>query len=303
MRDRHPSRRAFAIVPNSALLLVALLFAVPAHAKNVSVKLKGGDRVSGELVSEDDRETVIDHPVFGRLVVPKTKMAPGDGEQPGLFNTSFLAGWHKEIGIGITGQEGNSPEANILITGGLGRKTETWRYHLEGEYKIATESSQRTSNYAHVRSRRDWLFPGSRWFVAVGSIYQYDEFEPWEHRVQILAGPGYHLFQGEVLTLDVLAAPSYLYEFGNRNESRPEMMLGLEATWRPIDGHRFRIRNYFLQGLRETEWRMRTSVEWKMQILGSEHLGLVLGVRNEYDTAAEDERNDLKYWSRLSYDF
>ena len=48
---------------------------------------------------------------------------------------------------------------------------------------------------------------------------------------------------------------------------------------------------------------MRTNVEWKMQILGSEHLGLVLGVRNEYDTAADDERNNLKYWSRLSYDF
>jgi small nuclear ribonucleoprotein (snRNP)-like protein len=299
----YPFRRAFAVLPAPALLLLALLYAAPAQAETVSVKLKGGDRVSGELVSEDDRETVIDHPVFGRLVVPKTKMALRDGEQPGLFHTSLLAGWHKEIGIGITGQEGNSPEANFLLTGGLDRTTETWRYQLEGEYKIATESSERTSNYADIRSRRDWLFPGSRWFAAVGNIYQYDEFEPWQHRVQILAGPGYHLFQGEVLTLDILAAPSYLYEFGDVNESRPEMMLGLEATWRPIDGHRFRIRNYFLQGLRESEWRMRTSVEWKMQILGSEHLGLVLGARNEYDTAADDERNNLKYWSRLSYDF
>ena len=42
---------------------------------------------------------------------------------------------------------------------------------------------------------------------------------------------------------------------------------------------------------------------WKMQIMGSEHLAVVAGIDNEYDTAASENRNNLKYWSRLAYDF
>jgi hypothetical protein len=283
--------------------LLQLTAASIASAETVTIRLKGGDQVSGELISKDDHATVIEHPVFGQLAVPAEKIAPGEGEQPGLFNTSFLAGWHKEIGIGLSGQEGNSPESGILVNLGLRRQTEGWRYKLEGDYKIATESGDRTSNYANLRTRRDWLFEDSRWFAAVGGLYQYDEFEPWQHRVQLTVGPGYHLVEGEKLTLDGIAGPSYMYEFGDRNQSRPEFLLGLEATWKPWAGHRLSLANYLLPQLNEFQWRMRTRAEWKMQIFGSERLGLVLGIDNEYDTAAQDERNNLKYWSRLSYDF
>lgn len=282
---------------------LALGQAASAEAKTVKVKLKGGDVVSGELISENERETVIEHPLFGRLVVPREKQSPRDGEQPGLFGTGLLAGWQKELGVGITGQEGNSPEANFLVTGRLDRKVDTWRYHLDGDYKLGTESKSRTSNYANLRTRYDRLFPGSRWFAALGGLYQFDEFEPWEHRVQVLAGPGYHLLQREELSIDLLGGPAYLYEFGDRNQGRPEVFLGVDLTYKPMDGHRLRLGHYFLQGLKESEWRMRTDLEWRMRILGTEHLGLVFGFRNEYDTAAEDEPNNLKYWSRLSYEF
>jgi len=283
--------------------LLQLAVASTASAETVTIRLKGGDQVSGELISKDARETVIEHPVFGRLAVPVERMAPGEGEQPGLFNTSFLAGWHKEIGVGLSGQEGNSPESGILINLGLRRKTDSWRYKLEGAYKIATESRERTSNYADLLTRRDWLFEDSRWFAAVGGHYQFDEFEPWQHRVQLSAGPGYHFVEREGLTLDGLVGPSYMYEFGDRDQSRPELLLGLEATWKPWRGHRLSLQNTLLPQLNKFEWRMRTRAEWKMQIFGSEHLGLVLGIDNEYDTAAQDERDNLKYWSRLSYDF
>jgi len=59
-------------------------------------------------------------------------------------------------------------------------------------------------------------------------------------------------------------------------------------------------------GIREKlhcELRNLTRAEWKMQILGSDHLALVLGIDNEYDTAAEDEKYNLEYWSSLAYDF
>ena len=61
---------------------------LPAAAKSVTVKLESGDKVSGELISESARETVIEHPIFGRLVVPRrrssrpTASSPASSEPP-----------------------------------------------------------------------------------------------------------------------------------------------------------------------------------------------------------------------------
>ena len=297
------------LIPRAGLRLIGALLVLqfgavlPAAAKSVTVKLESGDKVSGELISESARQTVIEHPIFGRLVIPREEIEPADGEQPGLFGTSFMEGWHKELGLGVQGQEGNSPEGNIRANLGLRRETETWRWKWEGVYRIVREDSNRTSNYGELSSRYDWLIPGSRWFAFVGGRYQYDEFEPWEHRLQSIVGPGYHLVDSETLSLDALLGPAYTYEFGTREEGRVEVLVGLEASWEPFDGHKLSLTNHFLPQVNDSEFRNLTRAEWKMKIWGFEHLGLVLGVDNEYDTAAEDEKYNLKYWSSLLYDF
>ena len=69
----------------AAALAWVLQLAAPsavAFAETVSIRLKGGDVVSGELVSKDSRETVIEHPVFGRLVVPAS-VVRADGREAG----------------------------------------------------------------------------------------------------------------------------------------------------------------------------------------------------------------------------
>ena len=206
-------------------------------------------------------------------------------------------------GLGVQGQEGNSPEGSIRANFELNRKTKEWRWKWEGIYKIAREDGDRTSHYGDLSSRYDWLMPGSRWFAFTGGRYQYDEFEPWEHRAQAMAGPGYHLVDTETVTLDALFGPGYTYEFGDRKEGRIEVLLGLEANWKPFDGHELSLSNHLLPQVNSAEFRNLTRAEWKMDILGYDRLGIVFGVDNEYDTAAEDEKYNLKYWSSLSYDF
>ena len=286
-----------------ALLVLQLGAAVAAAAKSVTVELESGDKVSGELISESARETVIEHPIFGRLVIPREEIEPGDGEQPGLFGTSFMRGWHKEVGMGLQGQEGNSPEGSIRANLGLRRETESWRWKWEGIYRVVRENSNRTSNYGELGSRYDRLMPGSRWFAFVGGRYQYDEFETWVHRVQSIAGPGYHVVDSEKFSLDALFGPAYTYEFGSRDEGRVEVLLGLEASWGPFEGHKLRFSNHLLPQVNASEFRNLTRAEWKMKLMGSEHLALVLGLDNEYDTADEGEKYNLKYWSSLAYDF
>jgi hypothetical protein len=107
----------------------------------------------------------------------------------------------------------------------------------------------------------------------------------------------------ETFNLDAFFGPAYTYEFGTRDEGRVEVLVGLDLSWEPFDGHEFRFHNHLLPQVNSSEFRNLTRAEWKMAILGYDRLGIVFGVDNEYDTAAEDEKYNLKYWSSLSYDF
>jgi putative salt-induced outer membrane protein YdiY len=289
--------------PLAMALLFVLASAAPAGANEPTLKLVNGDELYGEIVSQDARETVLDHPVLGRLVIPDEMIEHEPPEPPGVFGTSLLQGWHKTLSAGITGSQGNSDQNSVLLSLDLGRETETLRWHVDGEYKIASDEGERSDHFANLHARRDWLLADSRWFVFGGGQWQYDEFEPWEHRVQAFAGPGYHILREKTLELDGLFGPVATYEFGDRNTFRPEVVFGGELRWRYRDGHDLALKNYFYQQVDAAEFRNVTDLAWTMRIANLEHLSLSLGFRNEYDSDADEDRKNLKYYTTLGYDF
>ncbi|MDJ0786603.1 MAG: DUF481 domain-containing protein [Myxococcota bacterium] len=299
MASRSPS-----IAASAACLLLALI-ADPrlVSARTVTVELVSGDRVTGELVESSDARTVLEHPVFGRLVIPAAQKRPEDPPRSGLFGTRFLEGWKREIGFGLSGSEGNSPESSLRGKLSLSRRTEDLRWTIDGSYKLALEGGAATDHFGRLDSRRDWLFRDSDWFAFAGTTYQFDEFEPWKHRLQVQLGPGRHLIRDDSLELDGFLGLSLTYEFGDVRTLRPEGLLGLELSWAFRDGMELSFSNRLFPQLDSTDIRNLTRAEWKMRIAGFRHLSLTLGFDNEYDSAALEEPNSLKYWSSIDYDF
>ncbi len=283
--------------------LALTLLSSTAWAAPETLSLANGDKVTGEIVSRSDREVVIEHSALGRLVIPAEALAPMPEDKPGLLGTRVLRGWSRTLGLGLTGSEGNTDESSLRISLGLDRETDDTRWNIEGAYKISTADDDRDDHFGHVITRHDWLYEGSRWFARTGGQYFYDEFEDWKHRVGFMAGPGYQLIKRETVGFDLSAGLAATYEFGDKKQVRPEAYVGFELSWKPGEAHKLSFSNAFFQQLDESEIRNRTRAEWRMRILGSEHLSVIFGADNEYDSDADDASNNLRYWTSLDYSF
>ncbi|HTH46629.1 MAG TPA: DUF481 domain-containing protein, partial [Candidatus Limnocylindria bacterium] len=63
------------MLPRVLLLALALLTALPVlGAEKVTITLRNGDRISGELTSENDERVVVSSPTLGKLRIPKAEI-------------------------------------------------------------------------------------------------------------------------------------------------------------------------------------------------------------------------------------
>jgi len=283
--------------------VLALVSFVPcaAWSETATVELLNGDKMTGTVLERTDHVIVLQHAVLGRLEIPIEKVAPAS-LHPGLLGTSILAGWKKELDFGVAGSSGDTDEADIRLALSLDRRSERHHWQLDGLYEVSYSEGEIDEHDASVTALHDWLWPGSRWFAFTFGVYDFDEFEAWEHRTTLGAGPAYHLLQNPSLNLDARFGPFITYEFGDENDARPEGALGLFAEWQIREGHSLTASNVYLQTLDEAELRSVSKLEWKVRLAVSKGVSLKVGARNEYDTASRDSKNNLKYYTALSFD-
>ncbi len=86
---------------------LVLLGSHAAVAEQVTLKLSNGDTLHGTLVPSEstDTITVIEHPVLGRLSIPKTALMPEPKPKP----------WKLSVSGGITGSNTDNDLSNCLI--------------------------------------------------------------------------------------------------------------------------------------------------------------------------------------------
>ena len=282
-------------------LLAIVLAARPAWGETMTVELKNGDVVTGEVIERTDERILLEHPVLGRLEIPMEQVT-ARSLHLGLFGTSLLAGWDKEVSVGFSGSEGDTDEADLLVGADLDYEDERKRWQLRARYELSYSENEKDDHNAQVSALRDWLFEESRWFAFSYTTYDFDEFEAWEHRVTSGFGPGYRIVPEGDFQLDMRTGPFITYEFGDEDDARPEYALGFFGRWKPNEHHSITARNVYFQTLDHAEFRNVSAFEWKLGIAFAQSLSLKLGIHNEYDSASEDSKNDLKYYSALAFD-
>jgi len=283
------------------LVFLAVFASQPARCETMSVELLNGDVVTGEVIERTGERIVLQHPVLGRLEIPIAQVHPR-ALHVGIGGTWLLAGWDKELDVGFSGSKGDTDEADVVAGASLDYADEHKHWEITGHYEISYSESKLDDHNARATVLRDWRFPGSRWFAFSYSIYDFDSFEAWEHRLTSGAGPGYRVISDGPFELDTRVGPFFTYEFGDEDTARPEFALGLFGRWKPSETNSVRLSNTYLQTLDRTDFRNVSALEWKIRITPAKGLSLKLGVHNEYDSASEDSKNNFKYYSTLSFD-
>lgn len=290
-------------------LVVCALLAAVEVARAEEIELKNGDTLTCEIIEVTVDHVVIEHAELGVLDLERAKVKTDLQHRlaPGLFGTGFMRGWNRHIDLGFNGSQGNTISTNI--TGGMdfSYKDESRRWGLTGRYFFQRDETGTTDNNARVELRRDWFMSNSPWFAFGALGYQYDEFESWNHRSVLTAGPGYHLLKREKLTLDLRAAPAFAREFGVRKINKAEALFAVDATWKPRERMTIKLSNLLFTEVSPDAGQLRnvTFANWKTRILSDPALDLIFGADNEYETQVEDgdKKNSLNYYMTLGISF
>ncbi len=295
--------------PGPLLLLSLLLFtATPVRADQL--RLANGDVIHGEILNWAIDHVLLDHPQLGliRLSLEQLDIETGKRPSPGLFGTRFLRGWSRNVGFGMNGELGTTDTINLTATLDFDYADEFKRWVFDARYLFnKEEDADDGDNNLRLDLGRDWLFPGSRWFLRTATRYQFDQFESWKHRTILAAGPGYHLLTTEQHTIDIALLPTYTREAGQVDDDKSELTADFGYKWRPSDRFSFSLDNQFFTELSPDggEYRNFTIARWKLLLTKEPELDLSIRLENEYESETEgnDDNNSLSYFLTMGLSF
>jgi putative salt-induced outer membrane protein YdiY len=289
-------------------LLGATLLALPASSE--TVELVNGDRLSGEIIERTEHRVVLQHEVLGRVEIPSEQivpLTPVTPEKTGLFGTSFMEGWTREVGLGLNGSEGNTVNFNLRTTLDLALENERRRWKISGRYIYQTDDGDATDNNGRFETSHDWLFSSTDWFAFVQSVYDYDKFKAWKSRVTATAGPGYEFVTTDRVQLRGAFGLSGQREFSGEKNTNFGGYLSAELEWKLNSVMSLGLKNQIIPFLTPDfgEYRNLSNLDLKIELTDSPDLNLKIGVENEYESNAvpEDDKNDLTYHTTIGLEF
>lgn len=288
----------------SLFLSVALICGFAASAGAEPIELENGDKFEGTIIEQRASSIVVDHPVLGRVEIPRTALKPVAPENPGLFGTDFLRGWKRNLGAGFSGASGNSQDASFNAGLNLNRSAETFRGAFDTSYFYSTKEGDASTNEYFANYKHDFLFKDSRFFLFGTGRYDYDQFQSWENRIAASAGAGYDFYKTETFDLRGTLGPGFSRTWGTENEWKPEAVLGLALAWRISESQSFEADSTYYPNLEDLpEFRLLSNAAYKIGLGEIAGLSLKLGVKDEYNSETAGDNNNLKYYGNIVYEF
>jgi len=303
-----------------SIILAVMLAATTAGA--ATIELANGDKFEAEVLEETETTMVVEHPVFGRMEVPKDSLKPPKPVEPGLFGTWFLRGFNRKAAFGLSGASGNSENLAFNAALTIQRDTDRYRSFFDAGYffsqqrvlranpvllaqgfQVVEVSDEKNSNSAFVAYLHDFKLPSLPLYVFTKTRYQYDEFQVWKNRVSLSLGPGWDVIKRDKYDFRLELGAGGARTFGCEGQIRvlspfeivkpcegfnrwtPEGVLGAVLGWRPLAGHSFTADSTYFPEL--TDWsqaRVLTNAAYSIAITGIDGLSLKVGVNHEYLT-------------------
>jgi putative salt-induced outer membrane protein YdiY len=321
---------------------VSLALIVAASAASTlsadEVRLVGGDVLKGTVVSETDAAVTIDHAALGRIEIARDRISeviktnPAPVAPPKTAPEAAAAAvvppappvavlpaptppppakpdgsWKFSLSLGFTGSKNESTSNwDLRVAGTAKRASESDRTTVSAEYYFNTANSVNTDNNLLVTGLEEFLFKDSKWEAFIKATYQYDEFQAWEQRAGLYAGPAYRLFEGEPLELKIRAGAGASYETADSTWT-PELLFGDDLVWKIDDRSKLTQGLDFYPDLQNIgEYRLAFRLDYEIALSPKGDLKGTAGVRDEYDSYVEpggDNSNDLKIYAGIKVDF
>jgi RNase P/RNase MRP subunit p29 len=289
-----------------------------------TVVLAGGDTVEGRLIERTDTAIVLDHPTLGRLEIPRERIDTLKVKEPEFKKEEKLGrlepqlrklsgkasrikekGWKASADISLDSSTGNTNEQATRLGTHVARKLPDRETMLDLSYYHKIQDGDVSDNKLTVGLGRDWFYPDSPWFHFLSGRFDHDQFESWQQRANVQAGPGYHLVERDDMSLDVRTGLGPRKEWGSDNDRiKAEGLIGMDFEWKTNDRKTFRLSPYFFPVVGDLDdYRARVSGEWRFLFKKAMHLGLVIGGLYEYQSVADTDKDHGDFRTYIGLQF
>ena len=263
------------------MVLLVSLFSAAAVAAD-TIELEGGDKLEVEIIEDGETTIVAEHPVLGRITIPKSALKPPAPEEPGLFGSSILRGWKRSLGVGLSGSSGNSSDASFNTSLKIGREAESYRGNFSTSYFYASKQGEQTTNQFFGDYQHDFLFSGSRFFLFGKGRYDYDAFQSWVNRISASAGAGYEFVNREKFELRGNLGVGFARIWGVEPRWKPEGVAAVALEWRIVEGQSFAADTTYYPNFDDLpEFRLISNANYNIGIGPIAGLSLKFGLKNE----------------------
>lgn len=219
----------------------------------------------------------------------------------------FFEGWVRTLEFGLNGSSGNTENLSIRGIFQTERSTDQLRTLFRARYLYSEDDGRKSENQGRLRGENDWLFPGERYFLFAFGVYEFDEFQDWDTRLQLFAGLGYDFLEERALleggqdraTLKGRIGAGTTREFGSSDDNwQAEAIIGLDFTWQITERNSFAAGTEVFPSLSDLgEFRSISYAAYDILLADDTDLRLRLGVEHEYDSDPGDAKeNDVKYF-------
>jgi putative salt-induced outer membrane protein YdiY len=316
VRARIPGGRKFFPGLLFGLLLV---FAGPGRAETVVLHLRNGDRISGEVISEDSRQTVLATAWSGSLSVPAAQIV--SRSQPSSPIVAELTGaatnpppaaprrWKAEAQVGLNFAYGI--QRRQIYYGKFkfdykrpyeGDPQQSFRTTVDESVEYGKTDDVRSDNRMDGGVNMEFDF-SPRLFVYNIARSGYDQIRKIDLQYEVGPGLGWHLIQRSGLACNLGVGADYQERhLADGTDSQVVFVrAGEDLHWQI--NHRFALEQKLEYFTSPAQSRARFEASLKYFLL--QNLALNFTVQDLYDTrpAANVDQNELRFRSSLGVTF
>jgi putative salt-induced outer membrane protein YdiY len=303
------------------LFAASSAFAQAQPGQHVDAAMTSGDVVRGVVISEDDTNLVLQHPVLGKLTIARRDLAsvtvlpeaapPPPPPPPPAPETppdpdSFWKGWTGSLEFGLNGAEGNSSSLSVRGAATFKRDTSKTTTLFGVLYTYGSSNHDKDLDRGEVDIRNDWK-TGTPWRIYVTGKAEYDAFQEWDWRLSTHAGVGYEVIKTDNTLLLPRIGVGISKEFGSHDgDIEPELDIGLDWEHKLDERQKlFATVDYYPSLDRFTTYRAEAKAGYEIIVDPTNKLALKLGVDERYQSNPGDDKkkSDFLYFATIVYTF
>lgn len=175
-------------------LILSLLFVWQCHAYSQEIYLKNGDRLSGEIIEQNDESISLKTDAIGTILIKRNSIDYIGSVEKEILAQAEEKLWQKEVSLGYNQSSGNTQNNQFSLKFKANRKTGHDEFAIKADTFYSSTNEKMDAQRWYGMARYAFSFRKNEWYYFYKAEVDHDRFADINYRAIPVAGVGYWLF-------------------------------------------------------------------------------------------------------------